>query len=373
LTGSAAMELWAASDVAVGFLHDYAGIFVYGGATGQLGKTGVHFRQEVSRMKYLELFSDTAKPARVSQIALGCDHFGESVPADQVFRIMDAYYELGGNLFDTAHIYSWMETNGISESEKLLGEWMAANGVRQRSTIVTKGAHPERTAMQNSRISEKNVNEEIASSLETLRMDHVDIWFLHRDNPAMPVGEIIDMISPLVDKGQAMHLGASNWSGKRLAEANDYAKRNGRHGIEISQIQWSLARSTPEDWADPTLVCMNDDEYGYYLSSRMPVMVFSPQAHGLFSKMIAESGDALPEKFRKRFPPENNRDRLERVREMSGRTGINPAGISLAYLTSAPFPALPIIGSSKPEHIRDSLNFADVTMGEEERQFLACE
>jgi aryl-alcohol dehydrogenase-like predicted oxidoreductase len=73
-------------------------------------------------VKYLELFSNTQNAVRISQFALGCDHFGDAIPEEQAFRIMDAYYEQGGTLLDTAHVYSQRGVGEISLSEKTVGK-----------------------------------------------------------------------------------------------------------------------------------------------------------------------------------------------------------------------------------------------------------
>lgn len=324
-------------------------------------------------MKRLKLFADTPAPLEVSQFALGCDHYGARRPEDLAMRIMDTYYELGGNMFDTAHVYSQERSGEVSLSERTVGKWIAANGVRNKIALVTKGAHPEKTDMLTSRIGEKNIRDDLSLSLETLGVDSVDIWFLHRDNPQIPAPEIVDMISDLVDKGYVRHLGASNWTGERIAQANDYARKNGKHGFEISQIHWSLARSTPESWEDPTIVCMNDIEYAWYKASQMPLMVFSPQARGVIARMISGGEAAVPENWAKRFMLRENLGRIERCRLLSEKTGKNPMGICLSYITSAPIPVIPLLGCSSPEQVRDSLKFADTTLTEEERAYLVTE
>ncbi|MCC8190845.1 MAG: aldo/keto reductase [Planctomycetes bacterium] len=324
-------------------------------------------------MQYLTLFPETANPVTASQIALGCDHYGGRRPEDLARRIMDTYFELGGTVFDTAHVYSQERPGEVSGSERVVGQWIADNGVRDRVVLVTKGVHPDRSDMLTSRITRDNIRDDLAASLETLAVDHVDVWFLHRDNPAMPVGEIVDMVTELVDEGRVRHVGASNWTAERIAAANQYARQHHRRPFEIAQIQWSFTVSTPESWEDPTVVCMNDREYAWYAAEKFPLMVFSPQARGVVAKMLAGGKEAVPENWARRFMLEENRDRIERCRQLGERTGRNPAGICLSYLTSAPFPVLPVIGCSSPEQVRDSLRFSDEVLSEEERAFLVTD
>lgn len=321
-------------------------------------------------MQYLDLFQNTGNPARVSQISLGCDFYGLTIPEETAFRMMDAYYELGGKFFDTARVYGQAELGAQSLSEVTVGRWIQRNGLQGRVVVSDKGGHPDRRDMSVSRINEKELRADLFASLEALQTSAVDIWFLHRDNPAMPVGEIVDIVSDFVDKGYVKHLGASNWTGKRLDEAREYAQRHGKHGFEISQIQWSLARSTPQSWNDPTLVAMNETELAWYEQSNLPVMVFSPQGRGLFSKVIEQGAQSVPEKTAKRFLLEENAGRIENCRTVCERTGRNPASVCLAYLTSAPFPTIPVIGGSTPEQVRGALKDCDTKLGSEDRAFL---
>ncbi len=328
------------------------------------------FRMEKKSMKKLHLFGGTPHPFDASRIALGCDHYGADIPRGNALAVMDAYFAAGGNVFDTAHIYSQPGEGKVSESEKLVGEWLRANGCRDTILLVTKGAHPGRDDMTKSRLNPEAVRGDLDLSLETLGVDAVDVWFAHRDNPAAPAAEIMDMLIETT-KGRVRHLGASNWTGARLAEANAHAAKKGHPGFAISQIQWSLARVTKASWGDDTVVIMDEAELGWYARSGMPVMAFSSQAKGLFSKAIEQGEAALPEKTARRFQVVANRDRIARCRIVSERTGVNPAGICLAYITSAPFPALPIVGTGRPEQLADSLRFADFDLTAEDRAFLA--
>ncbi len=322
-------------------------------------------------MQRLTLFGDTPRPFVVSPIALGSDRYGDSVSAKSAFAIMDAYFAAGGNVFDTAHIYAQKADGDISLSEKTVGEWIRANGVRDAIMLVTKGAHPDRHDMTKTRMTEAMVKEDLESSLETLGTDAVDVWFAHRDNPAAPAGEVVDMLMDAT-AGRVRHLGASNWTAARLAEANRHARKAGRPGFAISQIQWSLARATKDSLGDHTVVIMDEREEAWYAESRMPVMAYSPQAQGLFSKAIGQGADSLPESVATRYQLEENMDRIRRCRELSERKGVNPSGICLSYLTSAPFPVIPIIGCSRLEHVADSLRHADLALTRDERRFLAA-
>lgn len=303
--------------------------------------------------------SGSRGPITMSKIVLGASDFGSKTSPEDAFRLMDAYYAAGGRTLDTARIY------GGFTSEKIIGDWLEARGVRDEITLVTKGGHPPMGHMHTSRLSAECIREDIEASLNALRQEYVDVYFLHRDDTARPVSEIMDTLYSLVESGRVRALGASNWSLKRILEANRYAVEAGKTPFSVSQIQWSLAVCTSESWGDDTLLCMTDEEYLGYKEAGIPVMAFSSQARGLFSKYIAGGQDALKEKVIRQFLgdaslKEINLARVEKVRRVSEQTGLSPAAISLGYLTCNPLECFPVISCSNLKQLEDSLSAADL-------------
>ena len=308
-------------------------------------------------MKYTPFF-DT----KLSQIALGCDHYGAAIDEATALAQLDVFFEQGGNLLDTAHVYGQDKEGGPSSSEQVLGKWLRSNKTRPQMVLATKGCHPYKDDMNRSRINEKDMAGDIQRSLDQLQSDSVDIWFFHRDDPSMGADEIIDMGSLLVQKGLVKHLGASNWTTKRIEEANTWAKKNNKSEFVISEIQWSLAHCTPETWGDDTLVCMNDTERAWYEKHNMPVMAFASQAKGLFSKLIEGKGDTLSQRARERFLTEENLAIVPRCKKLSEELGVTPASLCMAYLTSQKNPTIAIAGSSAVSQITDTLGGSDLIL-----------
>ena len=316
-------------------------------------------------MKYTPFFT-----TKLSQIALGCDHYGAAIPEKTALAQLDVYFEHGGNLLDTAHIYGQEKEGGPSSSEQVLGKWLRSNKNRNQMVVATKGCHPYKDDMSRGRINQKDMMGDIQRSLDQLQTDSVDIWFFHRDDPTMGADEIIDMASQLVEKGLVKHLGASNWTTKRIEEANSWAKLNKKSPFVISEIQWSLAHCTPETWGDDTLVCMNDTERAWYEKHNFPVMAFAPQAKGLFSKLIEGKGDTLSQRARERFLTEKNLAIVPRCKALSEELGVSPAALCMAYLTSQKNPTIAIAGSSRISQITDTLGGADLSLKPEQIAYL---
>ncbi|WP_040197344.1 aldo/keto reductase [Candidatus Soleaferrea massiliensis] len=324
-------------------------------------------------MRYLTIQNER-DTFQVSGLVLGSNYFGTVISESDSFAMMDYFFEHQGNCIDTARSYANWLPDGESASERMVGRWM--RGVeRDKVVISTKGGLPD-GINQNpgapvvSRITRKDLYEDLSKSLDVLGTDYIDLYWLHRDDPGTPVGEIVELVNEFIQKGYVRAVGASNWSVERIAEANAYAKRHGLSGFSMSQIQWSLASCTPESWGDDTLICMNDEEYRWYLENKFPVMAFSSQAKGIFSKSIEQGMDSLSEKVRTRFLNESNIRRIERVRVLCDRYGVSPATVCLSYILSNPVPGAAIIGCSNPSQLADSMRSGDFVLSMEDIQYL---
>lgn len=284
------------------------------------------------------------------KVSFGAAICENEVGRDHYFALMDRYFELGGNCLDTARVYcSWLK-DGANMSEKMVGEWVKTKN-RKDIIISTKGGHPPLDNLHSSRLSSSEILSDLEDSLHWLQTDYVDIYFLHRDDPTRLVSEIMKTLHQLVSSGQVRFLGASNWTAARIEEANRYAEAEGLTPFSISQINYSLAKTTPEMTGDDTLVCMNDREYSWYLKNNFPVMAFTSQANGFFSKYLENPNH--PRMDTRLKTPENIL-RTERVRALCGELNCSPAALTLAYLTCNPLPVSAITGFRTMEQLEDS-------------------
>ena len=312
-------------------------------------------------------------PVFLSKIILGTGAFGTSIPAEEAFRMLYRYLELGGSTLDTARVYGTWGPTGRAVSEKTIGAWLRSRGSRSRVTLVTKGGHPPLSDMHRSRLSETEIRTDIEESLRTLGTDWVELFLLHRDEVSRPAEEIVDTLDRLVKEGKALAVGVSNWTAERIEEANRYARRAGKTPLAVSQIQWSFARTTPQRLGDTTLVCMNDEEYARYRRMRLPVMAYSSQAGGLFTKWLRGGEQALSEGMRHSYMDDENRRRLERLTCFCRETGCPPSAAVLAYITHNPLPGAALIGCSRLEQLEDSLTGCDRRFTPDELAILLAE
>ena len=300
-----------------------------------------------------------------SRIVLGGDSFGVSVSGRDSFALLDRYLDRGGNHIDTAHLYGIGSPGGEQISETVIGKWMKERQNRRRILLSTKGGHPPLSDMHKTRVTKKEVERDLKESLTALQTDYIDLYWLHRDDPDTPAGEILEWMNGFVKEGLIRAVGASNWTGARLAEADAAASGHGGQSFAASQILFSAAPVNGEKMPDDTLVWMNGREAEYYRTVGMPLFCYSSQAKGYFSKRAA--GAELVGMARDWFDSPESRRRAERIAEIARARGTSPAAVALSYLWSDGINAFPIVGCKTADQLEDSLLAEDLLLERGER------
>jgi len=216
----------------------------------------------------------------VSALCYGLGSFGTSVRGEEADRLYAAYRESGGCFFDTAHCYSFWVEGGLGAGERALGECLRRHGDRAEVVIATKGGHPDAGPgyrRPDRYLAPEVIASDITESLDRLRVDAIDLYYLHRDDPRVPVREILGALNAEIARGRGRHLGASNWPTARIAGANDHAKARGLRGFVASQPQWSLAHSNAEPpKSDPATRFLMDEDVRWHATQEM-VFVHGPR------------------------------------------------------------------------------------------------
>ncbi len=286
----------------------------------------------------------------VSRLVIGCDN---PPNLSHMSAMLDTYFELGGNTFDNAYVYG----NGLSET--LLGQWLSIRGVRKDCVLIGKGAHTPHNFPQ-------FISPQLSKSLDRLRTDQVDVYFLHRDNLDVPVGEFVDALNDELDQGRIRAFGGSNWTLQRLQAANDYALANNKRGFSVLSNNFSLAHMNTPVW--PGVEACSSEEFRRYLQQQqITLMPWSSQARGFFtpwgSRILSQDpgqkritagtftdpdGDEL---LRVWASPENI-ERRRRAEQLADTYDVELINIALAYVFSQPFPAFPLIGPRNITELR---------------------
>lgn len=303
---------------------------------------------------------------RVSSLVFGADSMGSGTDEKTAFALFDRATELGCNTIDTARIYGAYDGGKIGDSEKTIGKWLKSRGGRDKIVISTKCAHPPMGHMDISRLSKEEIEGDVDASLKALGTECIDILWLHRDDLRLSTEPIIDTLNGLVKKGKVRAFAASNWRARRIAEANEYARKTGQLGFAASQIKWSAAITSPQFSDDPTLVEMNKTEYEFYKNAKMPVFAFASQAKGFFQKYHAGGEGALSAKARERYLCDENTARYKHLLEICGKYGISLSAAVVASLTSnRDFDTSAIVGCKTLAQLNDTFSGADTVIEEQ--------
>jgi aryl-alcohol dehydrogenase-like predicted oxidoreductase len=306
----------------------------------------------------------------VAAIGLGTDYFGSTIDCKQSMQILDRYVESGGNLIDTAEVYAGWIPGGQHQSEKLIGGWLGERGLRDSLLISTKGAHPKLESMDVTRLSKREIEADLDSSLRRLGVDCIDIYWLRRDAPAAPVEEILLALEAFRTAGKIKHSGFSNWIQSRAEAARQAAIRLGIPGFVASQNMWSLGQVNLEN-ADPTWACIDADFARWHVSHNFGAFPFT-QANGYFRRLERNRLDQIAPDARVRtlFDHSENRKRFQRIQVLQTRSGLSVNQIVLGYLLNQRFPVFPLIGPKNIPDLEDSLGCAEVALSPDDIAFL---
>ncbi len=299
------------------------------------------------------------KSIKINQTKLSAITFGTggNVDGDTLFKLLDKYYELGGRTVDTARMYAQLGES----SEAVIGRWIKSRGVRKDIALVTKGGFPAQRA------NPDDIRQDMLQSVDALDATP-DIYLFHRDTPAIHVSEFAELANELIKEGYTTDYGLSNWSMPRVEQMCRYAMDNQLAPPRLSQIQWSLASTNCQRMGDDTLVCMDDALLAEYERLSLPLMAFSPQAKGFFSKYAA--GIPYSQKVIDRFLSEENLARAERVKRLSQKLGVSAAAVTLAYITSrVPF-AVAVVGCLTEAQLEDSMTACTLELTKEDCRWL---
>ena len=244
--------------------------------------------------------------------------------------LWDAFVEAGGNAFDTAHWYG-------EESERALGTWVASRGLRDEIVLIGKGAHPPDTRPE-------AVGPQLEQSLERLGTERLDVYLLHRDDPAVPVGEWADALEEQVRAGRARAVGVSNWSARRAEELSAWAAANGRAPIALLSNQLSLATMLEPVWEG--CVAVDDGAEEWLTRTGTPLLAWSALARGFFQGRPDDD-----EEMSRCWIGADNLERRASAGRLAARRGTTPAAVALAWVLARPYPTLAVVGPLTVEEL----------------------
>lgn len=271
-----------------------------------------------------------------SRVGLGCNNFGGRMDLEATRAVVDAALDVGVTFFDTAEIYG----NG-GDSERFLGE--SLDGRRDQVVLATKFGWGQETGDG----SRDCVLSAIEGSLERLRTDYVDLYYLHKPDPSTPISETLVALDELVSDGRVRAIGCSNFSAAQLAEAEQAARENGTTRFTVLQNHYSLLQR-------------GDDEDVLPLCRELGVsyVPYFPLASGLLTGKYRR-GEPPPDGSRMTQRPDayagyvTNRvyDALDALSSRAAEYGASAAALALCWVLSVPEVTAVVVGPNRVAHL----------------------
>ncbi|CAD5991988.1 aldo/keto reductase [Agreia sp. COWG] len=293
-------------------------------------------------------------------LALGGNTFGWTSDEATSRDVLDAFAAGGGNLVDTADVYSaWAPGNEGGESESVIGRWMADRKNRADVVVATKvSQHP-----QFSGLSASNIAAAAEASLGRLATDHIDLYYAHFDDENTPLEETVAAFDALVTAGKVRHVGISNFSAERVSEWVGIARRNGFAAPVALQPHYNLVhRSAFERDLAPAAEVNELAVLPYFgLASGFLTGKYRTQAD------LAQSnrGDGA-----KAYLNAEGLGVVDALGTIADARGSAVATVALAWLLSRPTVAAPIASARTVEQLPALLAVADLTLTSEELALL---
>jgi aryl-alcohol dehydrogenase-like predicted oxidoreductase len=311
-------------------------------------------------MEYVPL---GATGLQVSRLCLGCMTYGDPAWREWVLDeaasrpFLTEAWEAGINFFDTADMYS----NG--RSEEVVGKVLKDLARRDEVVIATKLYNPMGPRPTQRGLSRKHVMEAIDASLKRLGTDYVDLWIIHRFDPTTPVEETLEALSDVVKAGKALYLGASSMWAWQFMKMLGLQRARGLAPFVSMQNYVNLAYREEEREMLP--LCRSEG---------IAVTPWSPLARGfLAGSKGASTVRARTDAYQQALglgATAQDEAILARVQEVASRLGVKPAQVALAWVLSLPGVTSPIVGASKPHHLKDALGALSLTLDAETRAWL---
>lgn len=276
-------------------------------------------------------------------LVFGGNVFGWTVDRDRSFELLDAFFEAGGRMIDTAEGYSsWVSGNKGGESEAIIGVWQQSRGVRSEIRIGTKtgmGGPP-------GALKPAVVAQALQGSLERLRTDYVDLFYAHRDDLTTPLDEVVSGFGALVKAGKVRELGVSNYAADRLAAMIAEAERQGTAAFTVMQPEYNLIMRDDYEGPLQNLASANN----------IAVLPFYGLASGFLTGKYRAAADWQGSP---RGPALNAAAEasgwqvLAAMDEIARETGVSLAQIALAWLNSRRAVAAPLASATSPAQLAE--------------------
>ncbi|WP_054956997.1 aldo/keto reductase [Paenibacillus dakarensis] len=302
---------------------------------------------------------------KVSEVSLGTMSFGRWIDEQASAGVLDQALELGINLVDTADVYGRGMDNGdhaqLGESEAILGNLLRER--RHQIILATKLHNPMGPGVNDQGQSRYHIYRALENSLKRLKTDYIDLYQVHRFDPHTPLEETLYALDDLVKQGKIRYVGCSNYAAWQLAKAHGISALHHLRRFESVQPEYSLITRGIEEELIP-----------FAQSEQVGVIVYSPLGRGILSGKYA-AGATPPSDSRLAAGEQRLKLLLEQrqslaivdvIRPLALERGWSLPQFALNWVLSRPGITSAIVGASKPEQLRETLQYAQERLSNEE-------
>ncbi|TVR47096.1 MAG: aldo/keto reductase [Planctomycetota bacterium] len=285
------------------------------------------------------------------------------------FELLDTAFAHGMTTFDLAHVY------GGGSCDRIFGQWVRSRDLRQQVVMIAKGCHHNQ---DRKRVTPYDIQADMADSLARTGFDYLDLWCFHRDDPAQPVGPLVETCSAAVAAGRIRAWGMSNWSLPRIREAIAYAEAQQLVGPVVSSPNYSLAEQIDSPWGNDCITISGPSHQAdrdWHAASGFPVLAWSSLARGfLAGGLTRDTLEAVRHQYEEHtlrcYVCEANWQRQERAAALAQQYGCSLATICLAFVLNADFPCCALVGARNASEMAANLQALAITLSPAERAWL---
>lgn len=299
----------------------------------------------------------------VSHLALGTMTFGNETAEEEAHRQLDRYLEAGGNLIDTADVY----TRGASE--EIIGRWLAARPaeIRDQVVLATKGRFPMGEGPNDVGLSRYHLTRALDASLRRLGVEQVDLYQTHAWDPHTPVEETLRFLDDAVRSGKIANVGVSNVTGWQLQRIVDLAEFRGwavpvtlqpHYNLLGRETEWELV---PACEANGLGLLPWSPLGGGWLTGK-----YRRDERPTGATRLGEDPERGIEAYERRSAQQRTWDVVEAVQDVAEARGVAMSQVALAWLAARPAVTSVILGARTLTQLEENLGAAEVALTEEE-------
>jgi 1-deoxyxylulose-5-phosphate synthase len=302
---------------------------------------------------------------KVSPLCVGCWMFGDRASKEESAKILNTAFDAGLNFLDTSNVYG----GAPGRSETIIGQVVKQHGNRDRLVIATKVFFPADPDDPNGRgVSRRHIIQQCENSLRRLQTDYIDLYYMHRLDPDVPVDEPLRALDDLIRAGKVRYIGTSTTSAWQFVEALWVSKELGLNRFVAETPPYNMIDRRIEKELIPMA-----QTFG------VAVNPWAPVAGGILSGLY-KRGVTPPEDSRY-FAPQTRStvqrrltsgalDMVEAIEPLAKAKGCSLGAFALAWVLNQPGITSPITGPEQLSDIQDSLKALDISITDPDRSII---